>query len=83
MALWSPGIESTNPLACAHPERFVLKRLDEEAFLGIDQDDQSLLEVSLIEQAHHFRTHESAVRAAGELNRMGRGPVDVRKVERP
>lgn len=81
MAFWTPGIDPAHPLACAHPERFVLKRLGDEAFLGIDQESQALLDVTQVERAHHFRTHESAVRAAGELNRMGRGPVDVVKVE--
>jgi hypothetical protein len=81
MPFWSPGIDSANPLACSHPERYVLKRMGVDAFLGIDQRDQSLMDVSRIEQAHHFRTHEAALRAAGELQRIGRGPVDVIKVD--
>jgi hypothetical protein len=52
-----------------------------EMFLGIDPNDQSVLEVSLIADAHHFRTQEAALRAAAELNRLGRGPLDVVKVE--
>lgn len=83
MPFWSPGIDSANPLACSHPERYAIKRLGVDAFFGIDQRDQSLMEVKLIEQAHHFRTHEAALRAAGELQRMGRGPLDVIKVDLP
>ena len=54
-----------------------------EVFLGIDPNDQSVLDVSLIEEAHHFRTQEAALRAAVELNRLGRGPLDVVKVGDP
>lgn len=82
MPFWTPGIDSVNPLACSQPERYVLKRMGVDAFLGIDQRDQRVMDVRLIEQAHHFRTHEAALRAAGELHRMGQGPVDVIKVER-
>jgi hypothetical protein len=81
MPFWTPGIDPSNPLACSQPERYVLKRLGMDAFLGIDRRDQTIMDVRLIEQAHHFRTHEAAVRAAGELLRMGRGEVDVIKVE--
>lgn len=83
MPFWTPGIDSANPLACSHPESYVLQRMGVKAFLGIDRRDQSIVDVPLIEQAHHFRTHEAALRAAGELLRMGRGPVDVIKVEKP
>jgi hypothetical protein len=82
MPFWTPGIDSANPLACSLPERYVLKRMGGDVFLGIDRRDQSIMDVRLIEQAHQFRTHEAAVRAASELHRMGRGPVDVIKVER-
>jgi hypothetical protein len=76
-------MEPATSLAGAHPERYALKRLDHEeaCFLGLDPGDQTLLEVSLIGEAHHFLTHEAALRAAGELNRMGRGPLDVIRVE--
>ncbi|MEB3325757.1 MAG: hypothetical protein VKM17_10550 [Cyanobacteriota bacterium] len=82
LPFWTPGIDPANPVACSRPERYVLRRMGKEAFLGIDQRDQSITDVRLIEQAHHFLTHEAAVRAAGELHRLGRGPVDVIKVER-
>ncbi|MEB3305819.1 MAG: hypothetical protein VKL58_06350 [Cyanobacteriota bacterium] len=82
MSFWTPGIDSANPLACSQPERYVLRRVGMDAYLGIDRRDQSIMDVRLIEQAHHFRTHEAAVRAASELERMGRGPVDVIKVEK-
>lgn len=80
MPFWTPGLDPANPLACSLPERYVLRRGGAEAYLGIDPRDQSIQEVRLIEQAHHFRTHEAALRAAGELQRMGRGPLDVIKV---
>lgn len=89
MSFWTPAIDPANPLACSQPERYVLRRLEtsldteEEAFLGIDPNDQSVLAVSLIEDAHHFRTQEAALRAAAELNRLGRGPLDVVKVGDP
>ena len=78
-------MDPANPLAGCHPERYVLKRLDREdtCFLGLHAEDQTLLDVSLIESAHHFLTHEAALRAAAELNRMGRGPLDVVKVKEP
>lgn len=82
MPFWTPGIDSANPLACSQPERYVLRRMGMDAFLGIDRRDQSIIDVRLIEQAHLFRTHEAALRAASELERMGQGPVDVIKVEK-
>jgi len=39
------------------------------------------VEVNAWPQAHLFHAHEAAIRAARELNREGRGPVDVVKVE--
>ena len=51
-----------------------------ETFLGLDPNDQSVLDVHRVAEAHHFLTHEAALRAAGELNRLGRGPLDVVKV---
>jgi len=89
MSFWTPAIDPANPLACSQPERYVLRRLETstdaevETFLGIDPNDQSVLDVSLIEEAHHFRTQEAALRAAAELNRLGRGPLDVVKVGDP
>ncbi|MFN9941992.1 MAG: hypothetical protein ACK56I_21200, partial [bacterium] len=85
MPVWTPAIDPANPLAGCHPERYALKRLDPDGacFLGLNPGDQTLLEVSLVREAYHFLTHEAALRAAGELNRMGRGPLDVIKVEDP
>lgn len=80
MPFWTPAIDPANPLASCHPERYALKRLDSAVFLGIDPADQSVVEVSQIGEAHHFLTHEAALRAAAELNLLGRGPLDVVKV---
>lgn len=87
MPFWTPALDPANPLACSQPERYVLRRLEKDAdnpeaetFLGLDSNDQSVLDVSLITEAHHFLTHEAALRAAAQLNRMGRGPLDVVKV---
>jgi hypothetical protein len=96
MAFWTPALDPANPLLGSHPERYVLRRLAKEedapgegapggteTFLGLDESDQSIQEVAGMEEAHHFRTHEAALRAAGELNRLGRGPLDVVKVGDP
>jgi hypothetical protein len=90
MSFWTPALDPANPLAATQPERYVLRRLNKdgdnpevETFLGLDPNDQSVQEVNLVGEAHHFRTHEAALRAAGELNRMGRGPLDVVKVGDP
>ncbi|MFN9546841.1 MAG: hypothetical protein ACK6AD_07195 [Cyanobacteriota bacterium] len=87
MPLWPPALDPAHSLACAQPERYVLSLLptnpeqpDARTFLGLDPTDQSVLEVSRIGDAHHFLTHEAALRAAAELNRLGRGPLDVVKV---
>ncbi len=87
MSFWTPALDPSNPLVGSHPERYVLRRLDKtddtpegEIFLGLDPIDQSVQEVSLQSDAHHFLTHEAALRAAAELNRLGRGPLDVVKV---
>jgi hypothetical protein len=90
MSFWTPALDPANPLLGSHPERYVLRRLVQEGdsaettrFLGLDENDQSIQEVAGMEEAHHFRTHEAALRAAGELNRLGRGPLDVVKVGDP
>jgi hypothetical protein len=90
MPFWTPALDPVNPLVGSHPERYVLRRLEKpgetpegEIFLGLDPTDQSVQEVSLVSEAHHFRTHEAALRAAAELNRLGRGPLDVVKVGDP
>jgi hypothetical protein len=91
MAFWTPALDPANPLLGSQPERYVLRRLpleagdsaETETFLGLDEKDQSIQEVAGMAEAHHFRTHEAALRAAGELNRLGRGPLDVVKVGDP
>jgi hypothetical protein len=92
MSFWTPALDPANPLAGSHPERYVLRRLptteegdslEGELFLGLNPNDQSVLEVTAVAEAHHFLTHEAALRAAGELNRLGRGPLDVVKVGDP
>lgn len=87
MPFWTPALDPANPLVGSHPERYVLRRLEKadataegEIYLGLDPSDQSVQEVSLLAEAHHFLTHEAALRAAAELNRLGRGPLDVVKV---
>ena len=87
MSFWIPALDPANPLIGSHPERYVLRRLaregdalDSEMFLGLVASDQSIQEVAVMEEAHQFRTHEAALRAAGELNSLGRGPLDVVKV---
>jgi hypothetical protein len=66
---------------CTQPERYVLKRLLNGRYLAIEQVDQGVIEVDDSRRAYLFHTHEAALRAADELNRLGQGPVDVMKVE--
>ncbi|MEB3352974.1 MAG: hypothetical protein VKM34_01870 [Cyanobacteriota bacterium] len=81
MHFWAPAIDPAHPLECSHPERYVLRRLSNGSYIAIHPDDQSLIDVSDPAVAHGFHTHEAALRAASELNRLGRGNVDVVKVE--
>ncbi|MEI6032597.1 MAG: hypothetical protein WCQ20_15760 [Synechococcaceae cyanobacterium ELA739] len=81
MHFWAPAIDPAHPLECTHPERYVLRRVPGGAYLAIAAEDQSLLDVVGLEQAYFFHTHDAALRAAGELNRLGLGSVDVVKVE--
>lgn len=81
MHFWSPEIDPDHPLACTQPERYVLRRLSNGCYLAINPGDQSLLDVEAPEQAHGFHTHEAALRAAGELHKLGLGAVDVLKLE--
>ena len=80
MHFWAPEIDPAHPMDCTQPERYVLQRLTTGQFLAIDARDQSLLDVPDAGSAYLFHTHEAALRAAGELNRLG-GSVDVVKVE--
>jgi hypothetical protein len=81
MHFWSPEIDPAHPMDCTHPERYVLKKLSSGAFIAIDRADQSLVDVSAPDQAYSFHTHEAALRAAGELNRLGSETFDVVKLE--
>ncbi len=78
---WAPEIDPAHPMDCTEPERYVLRRLQGGAYIAIDTLDQSLVDVVDPEHAYLFHTHEAALRAAGELNRLGSGAVDVVKVE--
>jgi hypothetical protein len=78
---WSPDIDPAHPMDCTQPERYVLRRLSNGSYIAIDGGDQSLIEVQLPEEAYGFHTHEAALRAAGELNRLGTDTVDVVKFE--
>lgn len=80
MHFWAPEIDPAHPMDCTQPERYVLQRINNGHYLAIDQQDQGLVDVADTAHAYLFRTHEAALRAAGELNRLG-GSVDVVKVE--
>lgn len=78
---WSPHLDPAHPEDCTQPERYAIQLLSTGNYLAVAADGQSLEEVSSAERAHLFHVHESALRAARELNAEGRGPVDVVKVE--
>jgi hypothetical protein len=81
MHFWAPQIDPAHPLDCTQPERYVLRRLFSLTYLAINPGDGQLRDVPIIPQAYQFHTHEAALRAAGELNRLGGEAVDVVKVE--
>jgi hypothetical protein len=81
MHFWSPDIDPSHPMDCTQPERYVLRRISRSAYIAIDRADQSLIDVDTAEEAYGFHTHEAALRAAGELNRLGSDMVDVVKVD--
>jgi porphobilinogen deaminase len=81
MHFWAPEIDPAHPLECTQAERYVLRRLSNGCYIAIAAQDQSLEDVEDVQQAHFFHTHEAALRAAGELNRLGSGGVDVVKVD--
>ncbi|HYP03242.1 MAG TPA: hypothetical protein VER57_01695 [Cyanobium sp.] len=66
---------------CTQPERYVLQRLSSGCYIAIHGLDQSLVDVVDPKSAYLFHTHEAALRAAGELKRLGDGSVDVVKLE--
>ena len=81
MHFWSPEIDPDHPLACTHPERYVLRRLSNGCYLAIDPVHQSLMDVEAPDRAHGLHTHEAALRAATELRKLGLAAVDVLKLE--
>jgi hypothetical protein len=81
MHFWAPEIDPAHPLECTQPERYVLRRIEGGAYIAIAAADQSLLNVEEVDRAYFFHTHDAALRAAGELNQLGLGTVDVVKIE--
>ena len=71
----------SHPLPCTHPERYALRRLDSGSDIALKGEDQSLKDVSDLQEAHFFHTHEAALRAAIGLHRLGSGRVDVVTVD--
>jgi len=80
MHFWAPEIDPAHPMDCTQAECYVLKQLESGTYLAIDAGDQGLIEVADPTLAHGFHTHEAALRAASELNRLGRPTVDVVKI---
>lgn len=80
MHFWSPGHDPDHPLAGAEPERYVLRRLGSGRYIAIDPRDQSLVDVEDAAGAHGFHTHEAALRAAGELQKLGHEGIDIVKI---
>lgn len=80
MHFWAPEIDPAHPMECTQPERYLLRRLSGGAYIAISAGDGSLLDVEDPAKAYLFHTHEAALRAASELNKLG-AAVDVLKVE--
>jgi hypothetical protein len=78
---WAPEIDPAHPLECTHAERYVLRRLDDGSYIALQKEDQSLQDVSDLQQAYFFHTHEAALRAAIELQKIGSGRFDVVKID--
>jgi hypothetical protein len=81
MHFWAPDIDPSHPMECTQPERYAIRRLDNQLYLAVEGVDQHVTEVQDAGGAYLFHTHEAALRAALELNNAGRGPVDVVKIE--
>jgi hypothetical protein len=81
MHFWAPEIDPAHPMECTQMERYALRRLGGGAYLAVGGENQQVIEVATAAEAHLFHTHEAALRAAGQLNSIGQGPVDVVKVE--
>ena len=78
---WWPELDPAHPKDCTRPERYALKLLSGAGFLAVSDDGESLVVVPDSAKAHLFHAHDSAIRAAKEPNAVGRGPVDVVKLE--
>ncbi|MBW4530554.1 MAG: hypothetical protein KME02_07695 [Aphanothece saxicola GSE-SYN-MK-01-06B] len=83
MPVWAPEIDPAHPPECTQAKRYVLQRLSDGSFVSIRPDDQGLGQVSDPMAAYLFHTQEAALRAAGELNRLGGDGFDVVKVAWP
>jgi hypothetical protein len=81
MHFWSPNLDPDHPMAVSQPERYVLRRLASGRYIAIDPGDQSLVDVEAADAAYGFHTHEAALRAVGELHKLGQGPIDILKVD--
>lgn len=81
MHFWAPEINPAHPLECTQAERYVLQRLSNGCYIALHEDDQNLQDVSDLQQAHCFHTHEAALRVAMELRKLGSGNFDVVKVD--
>jgi hypothetical protein len=81
MHFWAPEIDPSHPMDCTQAERYALKSLINGTFLAIAGEEQNLVDVGSTSEAFLFHTHEAALRAATNLNRVGRGPLDVVKIE--
>mgnify|MGYP003339145140 CR=1 FL=1 len=66
---------------CTQPERYALLRLNSRRYLAIRSEDQSLEDVESLDEAYFFHTHEAALRAAVELNKLSVDRVDVVKID--
>ena len=80
MHFWSPGLDPDHPLVGSQPERYVLRRLLSGRYIAIDPQDQSLVDVEEASRAHGFHTHEAALRAVGELRKLGQAEIDIVKM---
>lgn len=78
---WAPDIDPAHPMECTQAERYALQRLSNGCYIALEGEEQTLLDVSDLQQAHTFHTHEAALRAAMELHRLGSGRFDVVKVD--
>jgi hypothetical protein len=78
---WAPEIDPSHPMDCTQPERYALQRLTSRLYLAIRPEDQSLEDVEDLQSAYFFHTHEAALRAAVELNKLSVDRVDVVKID--